>query len=153
VRRPAFYLLIAFPLGMGLASLLFARDIMVNAPTPTPIPLPLPVVVVSGMSDPVKIAVIGSLSAALTSMLGVAVSLFNGRRLRAVEQKAVEIHTLTNGNLHQVEAGNKVLTEKVESLQAQLAAALLSGKLAAGVAAQAATDVRTASATPTKERP
>ncbi len=134
---------------IGVCSVALATDYFVQAaPSPTPLPIsPLPVVVVTSVSDAVKIALIGSVTTAVVSLFGVAVSLFNAH-------KAIEIHTLTNGNLHTVEATNKVLMEKVDNLQAQLVEAMRTGKLAASTAAQAATaasqaatDVRTAQST------
>lgn len=96
------------------------------------------------MSDTVAIALIATITPTLAALASFLVSLRNGRKTDVVIEKASEIHAATNGTLHKVTNANDVLIEKVDGLERQLAAALLSGRLAAGVAEQAATDVQAA---------
>jgi hypothetical protein len=103
---------------------------------------------------------IAATSALVVSVVGAMKSWGNGRKVEVVAtkvetvlEKATEIHTATNGTLHQAtEATNaanalkEVMEERVKGLEKQLAAALKSGDLAATAASQAADDVRAAQA-------
>lgn len=96
---------------------------------------------------------IAALSAMAVAIISAMRSKDNGRKIETVLEKAVEIHSTTNGTLHAAEeataAANSlkdVLAEKVESLARELEALKLSSSLAASAAAQSATDVREAQA-------
>lgn len=105
-------------------------------------------------------AMVVAIIAANRSKDAAKVSKHNGQKMDGVTakvetvlEKASEIHGATNGTLHAAEAATaaaislgSVLTAKVEGLEKQLAALKLSGTLAADAAAQAATDVRAATA-------
>lgn len=95
-------------------------------------------------------AILLSLGTLITSIVTLVRSRDIGRKADAIIGKTEAIHETTNGTLHKVESSNRELTERVNGLQRQLAAALLSGDRAAAVAEQAATDVRLA-ATPVTE--
>lgn len=98
------------------------------------------------MSDPVALALIATIAPTVASLIGLAVSLRNSRKADVVIEKASEIHAATNGTLHKVTSANDVLTEKIDGLERQLAAAILSKQLAAGASEQAAADVQAAMA-------
>lgn len=89
---------------------------------------------------------VAALSAMVVAIISAVLSKTNGTKVDAVLEKAVEIHSATNGTLHAVTAAKDVLAAKVEGLEKALAALQASGTLAAVTAAQAATDVREAQA-------
>lgn len=98
-------------------------------------------------------ATIASLGALLVAVIGALRSRDNGLKVDGVSAKvetvlerAVEIHSATNGTLHAANSAKDVLIEKVEGLERALAALQISGGLAATAATQAATDVREAQA-------
>jgi hypothetical protein len=101
---------------------------------------------------PMTLAALGSLIVGIITAIR---SRDNGRKADTILNKAEAIHEVTNGTLHQVEASNRELTERVRGLEKALAASVLSGTAAASLAAEAAstavqsaTDVRTAQASP-----
>lgn len=98
------------------------------------------------MSDPVALALIATIAPTVASLIGLAVSLRSSRKMDVAIGQGAAIQQATNGTLHKVTSANDVLIEKVNGLERQLAAAILSKQLAAGAAEQAATDVQAAMA-------
>lgn len=79
------------------------------------------------MSDPLWLALITAVPATLAAIGALIVGLRNGRKVdvtqakvEAVDQKAIEIHTLTNSNLSRVTAALDVANTKIDGLQKQV---------------------------------